>query len=150
MARAGRRLKLTEAVIDDIASAISIGATEEMAAGYARISWMSLHRWLDAGEAELKRLAADPTAVPDPDMALFCKLCKVIEQSRADAGIKWLQVVDSAANKDPQWAAWMLGKKFPEAFGTNRQQLVGADGKEVVFRVVYGDSGESRNPGQTA
>lgn len=142
MAGAGRRIKLTDEVMNDIVAALSIGATEQIAAGHAHVSWSSFNVWMKLGRKTEELLQSNPKVELDDRQKLYHKLVKLVEQARAEAGVKWLQVVNSAANKDPQWASWMLSRKFPDAFGTTRQQVVGADGKEVVFRVVYGDPGD--------
>lgn len=146
----GRPVKLTEKTIKDISDAISIGATQKMAAGYAGVTEKTFYNWRDEAEAEVERLK-DPEAKYDQKKRLFLLLLQSVSKAQANAGISWLNVVNNAAQTDPKWATWMLEKKFPVDFG--KQEKVDIDVTsggnpldEVLSRALskaYGDDEDS-------
>lgn len=120
----GRPNKLTEKVIKDISDAISIGSPQKMAAGFAGVSERIFYDWLAEAEAEIERLK-DSEAKYNPAKRLLLQLSQSIQDAQANAGVSWLNVVNSAAQTDPKWATWMLEKKFPVDFG--KQEKVDID-----------------------
>lgn len=132
---AGRRRKLTRKVIDDVAAALSIGATQKIAAGYAGIAERTLYDWRTTGEAEVARMDADPGARPDPDKALYVQFVQSMTEALASAAIKWLQVVDNSARSDPEWAWRMLQAKYPE-YREQKSVDVTSGGGAIAIREI--------------
>jgi len=83
-----------------------------------------------------------------PSEAEFVKFFKAITTSNAVAAVGWLQIIDTAANNDPAWAAWMLMKRYPQEYGGQRSSSVevktaqgGGDvaAQETIIKIVYSD-----------
>lgn len=111
-----RATKYTPERVDRIIQALDLGATYELAAGYAGISVDTLLRW----RARYADFAA--------------KLCEV----EGRAAVKWLAKIEAAATGDWKAAAWKLERRYPHAYGKTVQenQLTGQDGAplEIIFR----------------
>jgi|GEM_PF-5737586 len=103
-----------------------------MAARYARVSVSSLTSWLKQAREERDAIAAGNE--PNPERKPFLALLSAIEDAEADAGMSWLQVVDKAAQSDPNWAWRMLKQRFPEGFQDVVQaQVSGPGGAPIEF-----------------
>lgn len=86
---------------------------------------------------------------PQPTEREFMEFFKAITAANAIAGVGWLGIIDRAANNDPNWAAWMLMKRFPAEYGNGARSTsvevktpagggdVGA--QETVIKIVYQD-----------
>jgi hypothetical protein len=98
----GRKIKLTDDITKIFTDALSIGASRDMAARYAGVSYMSIYIWLKRGEAAHKK-----NSIVEKEQ-VFINLFKEVEKAEAEAVIGWQQVVSKAAEKDPVWAMKML------------------------------------------
>lgn len=138
----GRPGKLNDTVQSEIITALQMGATYEIAAQYSGISYASFRNWMIRGEACRDALAADFTfltreevkalgerkeALPErkihPDERPYLKFFEAVSEAMAVAAVNWLKVIDTAANNDPTWAAWMLKNRYPKDFGGQKQQI---------------------------
>lgn len=138
MGVSGRPSKLTKKVQEAICEAISIGATKEMAAQYARVSVSAVMHWLEYGREERERI--EKGAPPDPAKRKFVYFLHAVDDAQSTAGIGWLQVVDKAATTDPDWAWRMLRQRFPEGFReVTETQVSGVDGRPIehLVKVEY-------------
>lgn len=103
-------MELTDDLIKSITDAISIGATLEMAAGYAGVTPVTLVEWLRRGKVEADRydtLTAD-APLDKAQGELFSRLFKEVEEAKSAARVGWLNVVNTAAQNDPQIALKLL------------------------------------------
>ena len=128
----GRRRKLTETVIEKICDAIAIGATNRIAGLYAGVAESSIIGWLKMGREERERI--DEGQESNPDLARYLAFLRKYEHAESQAFIGWLQVIDNAAQNNPQWAAYMLERR-DRAYSA-RTELTGADGSNLVKQVV--------------
>ncbi len=139
-----RPTKLTPSIQDEIIAALEANATYEIAAQYAGISYHTLLNWRKRGQqvhdriqalgddAVLKVLTRREMALPEaerpdgitPDDWKYFKFFQAVEETVAVAAVNWLQVIDRAASTDPNWAAWMLRMRFPDAYGGGQKQQV--------------------------
>jgi transposase len=157
----GRPSKLTEARQKEIVTAIQAGATYEIAATYAGISYVTFNNWMQQGRTEYERLekataeydektmflpAAErkqfPMPEPLPEKHAYLDFFNAVSEANAVAAVGWLQVIDTRAQQDPAWAAWMLQHRYPRDYA-GRSVEVGASGgensNEVIVRITYAD-----------
>jgi hypothetical protein len=95
----GRPSKLTAEVIKTISDALYLGVSREMSARYAGITPQCFYLWL----AEAKRLV-ESGAKKTKKNKLFFDFLTQIQSTEAEAVVKWQQVIDKAAERDPVWA----------------------------------------------
>lgn len=99
-------IELTDSLIDEIASAVGIGATLETAAGYAGVPATLVRYWLRIGEAENRQL--ERGQAEQQDKAIYLRLLREIKQAEANSEINLLNTVDRAAQSDPGLALKLL------------------------------------------
>lgn len=151
--KGGRPSGLTKQVSDAYCDAISIGATKEMAAANAGVSYAVTRKWLRRGE-EAIALAAKGEPVPRSERK-YVKFVEVAEAARLEAGLRWVDVVNKAANFEPTWAMRMLQTNFPDDFKplVQRAELTGRGGGpiETASVLVYvPDNGRGPDPDPSA
>ncbi len=135
MAKLGRPTKVTKQRTEAFCEAISIGCTDAMASAYARIGQDTTIDWLKRARIELERRAKGEPIQEDEQP--FVDFSQAVEQARLEAGIRWQQVVDKAANNDPNWAYRMLRVRFPQDYReVNQQEISGPDGGTIAIAVV--------------
>ena len=151
--------KLTEDIIDEIETALNIGASVEMAVNYAGVMVRTFYNWqkrgrelyaeLEAEEAlheayaEAKRLAKKDETITVPEKPkkrrtltkyekLYLQLFHVIETAKAVGGIQHLDYLRKLAPNNPNVSMWFLEKRYPEVFGRKeRIELTGKDGGPI-------------------
>ena len=109
---AGRRSKYTPETVDKLTQAIRLGATYQLACNFAGISMSTFHLWQGAKPEFLE----------------------AITQAEGDAAIKWLALVNKGAQDLPQWAAWMLERRYPQMYGKQAIEVTGKDGGAIVIK----------------
>ena len=109
---AGRRSKYTPETVDKLTQAIRLGATYQLACNYAGIGVSTFHDWLNKKPEFLE----------------------AITQAEGDAAIKWLALVNKGAQDLPQWAAWMLERRYPQDYGKRAVEVSGPDGGAIVIK----------------
>ena len=64
-----------------------------------------------------------------------------VDEAKAIQAVKDLQVIDEAARRDPKWAAWRLGVRYPDDYGEKQKANVDVTtaGRPLAIRVVYED-----------
>jgi len=134
--RAGRKLKLTAAVIRDVTAALSIGATVDIACAYAGVSPGSYYSWIRQAEAALEKLEADSDTVLTKSETLYLKFLNKVETTKAYAAVGWLNVISESADTSPEWARWLLRVRYPDGFSEVTKHDIELE--EVVIRVIGG------------
>lgn len=135
----GRKLLLNNKIIASFCEALSIGASQKLAAQYAGVSEAAVINWLNQGR-EWAEIAESGGEVP-PEKKIFVKLLSETEQANAEAGITWLQVVDKAAQIDPAWAWRMLKVRYPDGFvEIDRTEITGKGGDPLEIVVEYAEA----------
>jgi hypothetical protein len=135
MARRGPRTRLTDAVIDKVCNARSIGASLTICGQHVGVVVATIHDWRARGRAEQDCIDAGET--PDPDAAIYLKFHQRFEESETNAALTWLQVIDKAASIDPSWARWQLRVRYPEDYTEiDRRELTGPGGGPVPITYV--------------
>ena len=124
----GKKIDVTPDHIAKLSRAIGIGATYELAAQYAGISKDTFDRWRKAMEA-----AAEGTPLAD--------LRTRLRQAEAQAAVHWLAMINQAATTDWRSAAWLLARRYPEAYGSGVLKVapVSPGGRGLVDLAAAGD-----------
>lgn len=148
--------KLNQAVIDRYCEALSIGATYEMAASYANVSYSSTNKWRQRGgdiALQLSSLEDDPKAYAaewrklDKLDKLKLKFFQKVEETKRTLGMEMLQIIYAAAMGDPAWAEKVLKWKFGDDFRDHRGSsgvevgvsTSGSKDEDITIRIVYVD-----------
>lgn len=156
---------LDDAAIDAIAQAYRAGVPTEQAAGLVGTTKRSLLRWIEQGNEELTRLAADPDAEPADDERT--RKCVTLVTAIKDAQARFVQenlllirraateaktrktvtrtdkegnqVVEVTETTGGLWtaAAWLLERRNTAEFGRQiRQTIAGPNGGPVQLEVT--------------
>lgn len=116
----GQPLKLLKpGVKDKILAALSRGASYQIACGYAGISYETLRSWIRRAEQLLELV--DEEIEKHPDKIYFDFYCH-LKHVESVAALKWLEKIDNASTFHWQAAAWKLSKRYPEEFGTAKDE----------------------------
>jgi hypothetical protein len=80
----------------------------------------------------------------------FLYFFKAVTEGNAVAAMGWLNVIDTVAQQDPNWASWMLKTRYPREYGGQRTADVsvatnGAGGGETIIRIQYVDFQPPKN-----
>ena len=116
----GRPTKISKAVTDRVIEAIKSGATYELAAQYAGISYSTFNNWMLKGEEGHKD---------------FLQFLQQVKEAEGKAAITWLQMIDTAAAESWQAAAWKLERRYPQSYGKQVVEHQGKDGGEILIKV---------------
>jgi len=105
---AGRPTKLTPETQKKVVDAIGMGATYDLAAQYAGISYDSFNNWMKAGEASKS--------------GAFFEFFNAVKEAEGRAAVGWLAKIEKAANAGNwQAAAWKLERRYPSIYGRTVQ-----------------------------
>lgn len=130
-----RPSKLTDACQKVVIKAIKLGATYELAAASAGISYDTFNNWMKAGREELERREAlwaedaDTEWAKDLPVQRFVEFFEAVKKAEGEAAVVWLQKIEQAA-KDGEWqaAAWKLERRYPATYGKRVSEHTGVDG----------------------
>jgi len=131
----GQPTLLTEQVQDIIVNAVRIGSYLDDAAMLATISKTTLYRWLQWGrEAQAKYDEGEELTERDERYRQFCDS---VEKARADAMLRNIGVIQTAAqNGTWQAAAWYLERTNPKKWGRHDTvEVTGAEGGAIQVEV---------------
>jgi hypothetical protein len=129
----GRKAIPIEPYMEKLVQAVAIGATYEMAANFAGISYKTFERWRQRAEDA-------------PDGSPLAVLRMRLLEAEGRAAIGWLARIEAAANGgDWRAAAFKLERKYPETYGRtfNKVAFTDATGERdgaLVIKVVYDDA----------
>lgn len=117
MARKGRSTLLTKERQARLLQAVAAGNYVETAARYAGISETTYYRWMQEGGA--------PGAP-----AKKRELWEAVRKAEAEAEVRGVVIIQTAAQTQWQAQAWLLERKYPAKWG-RKQQITGADGGPI-------------------
>ena len=107
-----RKSKYTPETVAKIIEAIKMGATYELAAGYAGIHYDTFNEW----------------------MKHKAEFSEQIKSAEGVGAMIWLAKIERAAS-DGNWqaAAWKLERRYPHAYGRNvtQMEVTGKDGGPI-------------------
>lgn len=121
-----RPSKLTPDAQAKIIQAIQMGATYELAAQYAGITYNTFYNWMNEGETAKS--------------GAFFELFNAVKEAEGRAVVGWLAKIEKAAN-DGTWqaAAWKAERRYPREYG--RQVVEQEHTGGMTVKVVYADQG---------
>ena len=91
-----RKSKYTPEVIEKLTQALAMGATYELACGYAGIAPSTFYDWIEK----------------KPEFS------ETVKGAEGKAAVGWLAKIEKAANNGAwQAAAWKLERRYPEQYG---------------------------------
>lgn len=110
-----RRSKYTPDVVQRVVQAIDMGATYELSAAYAGISYETFNTWRQT----------------KPEFS------EAINAAEGRAAVKWLAKIEQAAS-DGTWqaAAWKLERRYPHDYGKTVQDVNAKVDGEVSVTLV--------------
>lgn len=114
--------KFTPETIAKLTQAIRLGATYDLAAKSAGISYDTFNNW--------KTGKTFPKGTTKEQKVQFIE---AIEKAEGDAAVQWLTKIEKAAN-DGAWqaAAWKLERRYPRDYGRTVQEHTGAEGAPLT------------------
>lgn len=102
--------KLTPEVQKAIVTAIELGATYDLAARYAGITYQTFCNWMTAAETA--------------KTGKFVEFAEGVAEAEGRAVVGWLEKIEQAAgNGNWQAAAWKLERRYPHSYGRQVQEL---------------------------
>jgi len=134
----GRPSKLTIEAQKKIAEAIRLGATYQAASAAGGISYASFNNWMNKGA--------------DAKSGQYFEFFNAIKKAESDAQLNWLEIIEKAAPRNWQAAAWKLERRYPDDFGRQKMQLEhsGKDGSALEIIVTYADGKRNSNDTEAA
>ena len=131
---------LDEEAIERIATGIRAGATLEGAARYAGVSRATFYRWLTAGRRAMDAGETDTLPV---------KLVEAIDAALGDFELGAVARIQKAGEDPKAWQAmaWLLERRFPDAYG-RRQRIDVGDTDDPRVKVLVQALGEKLDPGR--
>lgn len=114
--KVGRKTKLTEKMIEEIAKHIELGMINKDVAQLVGISETTFYNWMNEGENS------------KDDNNIFRKFYLKVKEAEAKAIKRNLAIIQRAANEGNwQAAAWFLERKRPEDWGRKERVNINAD-----------------------
>lgn len=111
-----RKSKYTPEVVKKLTDAIKLGATYELACGYAGIHYDTFNEWIKAKS----------------------EFSEAVKAAEGAAAVGWLARIEQAAVKSWQAAAWKLERRYPETYGRTVQdhRIKDAEIEEAAERLA--------------
>ena len=126
--------KLTPEVQDRIVSLLRGGNYVDTAAHAAGVGRASVYRWLERGRAALEREEAGDTLTPDEQR--YAEFAREVDSARAQAMVRNVTLVNTAAQTTWQAAAWWLERTNPQMWGRHlRAEVSGPDQGPIPIQV---------------
>jgi len=133
-----RPTKLTDILIEELATRIKLGLSYAMACNHLGISYETFRRWRIEGEELIK----NPKKMMLPKDNLLVNLVTEVEKANAENVMRRLGRIDKAS-VEGKWQAdaWFLERRFPEEFGrVDRVKLSGEDENEpLTIKLKWSD-----------
>ena len=122
----GRKSKLTPAVRKTIVGHIRAGNYIEVAARAAGVHVGTFYRWMEKGEAA--------------KTGMYREFRDAVKDAEADAEAEMVASIKRHGFQNWQATMTLLERRHPERWSRQeRRTVTGADGGDIVLRVVYGD-----------
>jgi hypothetical protein len=135
----GRPTKLNQDTQSRIVQAIELGATYELAASYAGITYDTLNGWVNRAKAELDR-REKANVKPRIEEQLYIEFFHALKTAEGRAAVKWLAKIEQAASEGNwQAAAWKLERRYPQEYGrrvVDTRTDITSGGKPMAFNVT--------------
>ncbi len=118
--KVGAPTKFTHKTREKIINAVKIGATYELAALYAGISYDSFNNWMKQGKKDKQ--------------GEYFDFFNSVKEAEGFGAVMWLTKIEKAASSGNwQAAAWKLERRYPNQYGKSVQahEIYGKDGKAI-------------------
>jgi len=121
--KTGRPCMLTPEIQESVIKAVAAGCYLKHAAMYAGVSYDSVNLWAKRGKRE--------------SSGIFFDFYQSLKKAEGNAIVRNVGIIENAANKTWQAAAWWLERRYPDDFALKmRQELTGKDGGPISMTVV--------------
>lgn len=127
---AGRPVKLTDKMRDELVQVIRSGNYIETACAYVGINKSTFYEWMKRGAREKQRVEDNPRAKVRKSEAPFVELSNAVEKALAHAEIRDVAIIGRSAESDWKAAAWRLERKFPNRWGRKERYELEHSGKD--------------------
>jgi len=131
--------RLTPDTLTRVIQAIRVGATYELAAQYGGVSYRTFRNWVLRGEAEIER-RENPRVKAGSEQwdgeQPFVDFVQALRDAEGAAAVKWLALIDKAADTTWQAAAWKLERRYPSDYGRTVQEVQGKDGGAIAISII--------------
>lgn len=107
----GRKSKYTPETVAKVVEAIRNGATYELAAHYAGITYKTLNEWMNAKS----------------------DFCEAVKSAEGAGAMTWLTMIEQATPDDWHAAAWKLERRYPHMYGKTVQAQEHSGSLDVRF-----------------
>ena len=118
---AGRPRELTQKIIDDARDLVKRCLYVETVAASLGIHRDTFNEWLKEGSKEARR--RDRGLPPDAKFNLHVEFSGTVKKALADAECDYLSVIQAAGAEAWTALAWILERRFPQRWATNRGEL---------------------------
>jgi len=120
MTKTGRRVKLTEEIIERFITAIKLGCPKKDACGAAGIGESTLYKWMAWADSDRS------------DARRYAEFRERIKMAEGEATQTWLAIIERAA-RDGSWqaAAWKLERRRGMFIPKTRTEITGRDGESI-------------------
>lgn len=122
--KGGRPPKFNPEVAARVCEAVRAGVPRKDAAAYAGINDSTLYRWTERGRKSKK--------------GAFWEFCQQVKKAESDAVVRNVAVIQKAAEREWQAAAWWLERRRPDDFGRKEKREHSYDQRKPQ-RVVHVD-----------
>jgi len=116
----GRQSKLNAERQARLCEALRAGNTRAAAADYAGIGERTLYRWIRRGE--------------DEGNGEYWRLWQAVKKAEADAEVRNVAIIQQAAKKTWQAAAWWLERRRPSRWALRQPE--GSQREEIIVDLV--------------
>jgi len=106
--------------IERVLDAVSKGMTYRLAAAFAGVSYDTFNRW--------RRLSMSDDPPPE-----LCDFCDALPAAEGQAAYRFASRIDEASERDWRAAAWMLERRHPDDWSSNRRELDPIEGFGLNF-----------------
>lgn len=124
-----RPTKLTPETQARIIQALEAGNYFETACGYAGVSATTGYNWMNKGR--------------ESTSGIYFEFLNAVEKASSNAEARNVALIQQAAKDTWQAAAWWLERRAPDRWGRQRQEITGANGGDIVIKVVRGNQDTS-------
>lgn len=132
MQKRGRKMKLTEEVLDQFVTALRGSMYLETAAAYIGVSKQSVYDWLRRGARARAMIKRCPGYKLNPKERLCVKFLDAVKKTMALVEMGALAHIQMAASEQWTAAAWMLERRFPGRWSRReRVEHTGRDGGPI-------------------
>ena len=143
-----RRTKLNPEIAKAVVEAITAGNTHSVACDYAGISESAFYNWIKRGRDAVEAVDSDEE-IPDSEL-IYVEFMEGVKKATANAVARNVLIIQKAAKRSWQAAAWWLERRFPQDFGrVDRHKLEHSGDVGITINYIDATDHELDGNGQT-